>query len=105
VQEHILHIKLMNWLGARDSQREHGVDHGQLDHRTKGLIVVNTRSLDEAMKNPVSLVLLQRTVGVELVLKNPFVGDDVGANGARDKIPGVIGNQGSKLFFHSVVPV
>jgi hypothetical protein len=105
VQEHILHIKLMNWPGARDSQREHGADHGRLDHRTKGLIVVNTRSLDEAMKNPVSLVLLQRTVGVELVLKNPFVGDDVGANGARDKIPGVVGNQGSKLFFHGAVPV
>jgi hypothetical protein len=28
VQEHILHIKLMNRLGAGDDQGEHNVDHG-----------------------------------------------------------------------------
>jgi hypothetical protein len=27
-QEHILHIKLMNQLGVRDNQGEHGVDRG-----------------------------------------------------------------------------
>jgi hypothetical protein len=32
MQEHIIHIKLMNHPGARDSQGEHGVDHGRLDH-------------------------------------------------------------------------
>jgi hypothetical protein len=53
----------------------------------------------------VSLVPLQRTIGVELVLENPFVGDDVGANGARDKIPGVVGDQGNKLFFHGATSV
>jgi hypothetical protein len=34
------------------------------------------------------------------VLKNPLVDDDVGANRARDKIPGVFGDQGGKLVFH-----
>jgi hypothetical protein len=48
------------------------------------------------------LVPLQSVVGVELILENPFVGDNVGANRARDKIPGVVGVQGSKLFFHCV---
>jgi hypothetical protein len=38
------------------------------------------------------------------VLLNPFVSDDVGANRARDKIPGVVGDQGSKPFFHGTVP-
>jgi hypothetical protein len=52
-----------------------------------------------------SLVPFQRAIGVELMLENPFVGDDVGANGARDKISGVVGDQGSKLFFHGVMPV
>jgi hypothetical protein len=39
------------------------------------------------------------------VLENPFVSDDVGANGVRDKILGVVGDQGSKLFFHGVTPI
>jgi hypothetical protein len=39
------------------------------------------------------------------VLKNPLAGDDVGANRARDKISGVVGDQGSKLFFYGVASV
>jgi hypothetical protein len=87
VQEHILHIKLMNRPGAKDGQGEHGADRGRLDHRAEGLIVVDTGSLGEATKDPTSLVPFQRAVGVELVLENLFADDDVGANGARDKIP------------------
>jgi hypothetical protein len=34
------------------------------------------------------------------VLDNPFVGDDIGASGSRNKIIGVVGDQGSKFFFH-----
>jgi hypothetical protein len=57
VQECILDIKLMNRPGARDGQGEHGADHGRLDHRAEGLIVVDAGSLCEAAKNPASLVL------------------------------------------------
>jgi hypothetical protein len=39
------------------------------------------------------------------VLENPLAGDDVGANGARDKILGVVGDQGSKFFFHGTAPI
>jgi hypothetical protein len=39
------------------------------------------------------------------VLENTLVGDDIGANGARDKIPGVVGDQGGKFFFHGAVPI
>jgi hypothetical protein len=95
----------MNRLGAGDDQGEHGADHGRLDHRAKGLIVVDAGSLGEAMNDPGSLVPLQRAVEVELMLKNPFAGDDIIANGARDKIPGVVGDQGIKLFFHDVAPI
>jgi hypothetical protein len=52
-----------------------------------------------------SLVLFQRTVKVELMLENSFVGDDVGANWAWDKISGVVGDQGSKFCFHGAAPV
>jgi fumarylacetoacetate (FAA) hydrolase family protein len=53
------------------------------------------------VKDPTSLLPFRRAIKVELVLENPFVGDDVRANEVRDKIPGVVGDQGSKLFFHS----
>jgi hypothetical protein len=104
MQEHILHIKLMNQPGARDDQGEHGVDRDQLDHRAEGLIVVDARSLGEAVKYPASLVPLQGTIRVELVFENPFSSGNIGANRVRDKIPGVVGDQGSKLFFHGAVP-
>jgi hypothetical protein len=57
------------------------------------------------VKDPASLVPFQRTIGVELVLEDPFVDNDVGSNGARDKILGVVGEQGSKFFFHGAAPV
>jgi hypothetical protein len=60
----------MNRPGAGDGQGEHSADHGRLDHRAEGLIVVDAGSLGEATKDPMSLVL-----------QNPFVGDDIGANG------------------------
>jgi hypothetical protein len=105
VQECIFHIKLVYRPGAGDNQREHGVERGWLDYRAENLIVVDIRSLGEAAKDLASLVPFQRAIRVELVLENPCVGDDVGANRTRDKIPDVVSNQGSKLFFHGAVPV
>jgi hypothetical protein len=105
MQERILHIELVNRPGAGDSQGEHGADRGQLDHRAEGLIVVDTGTLGEATKNPANLVPVQGAVGIEHVHENLLAGDDVGANRTRDKIPSVVGNQGSKLFFHGVTSV
>jgi hypothetical protein len=95
----------MNQPGAEVGQGEHSVDRGQLDHRAEGLIVVDIGSLGEAAKDPTSIVSLQRTVRVELVPENPSIGEDVGANGVRDKVSGVVGDQGRKLFFHGAMPV
>jgi hypothetical protein len=100
MQERILRIKLMNRPGVGDDQGEHCVDHDRLDHRAEGLIVVDARSLDEVMNDPMSLIPFQRAIKVELVLENPFASDEVGANKARDKILGIAGDQDSKLFFH-----
>jgi hypothetical protein len=105
VHDCILHIKLMNRPRAGDVQGEHGADRGRLDHQVEGLIIVDTESLGEATKDPVSLAPFQRAIRVKLVHENPFVSDDIGANGVRDKILGVVGDQGSKLFFHGTTPV
>jgi hypothetical protein len=48
MQEHILHIELVNWLGVGFGQGEHGADHGRLDHRADGRIVVDAGLLGEA---------------------------------------------------------
>jgi hypothetical protein len=53
----------------------------------------------------VCLVPLQRVIGVELVLEEPYAGDDIGANGARDKILDVDGDQGNKFFFQGMTTV
>jgi hypothetical protein len=81
------------------------VNHGRLDHQDESLIIVDDGSLGEAVKDPTSHVPFQRAIGVKLVLENPFAGDDVGANGVRDKILCAVGDQGSKLFFHGMAPV
>jgi hypothetical protein len=105
MQERILHSELVNRPGVGDGQGEHGADHGWLDHRAKGLIIVDARSLGEAVKNPVSHVPVQGDIEIELVHENPLAGDDIGANRMTDKIPGVAGDQGSKLFFHGTTLV
>jgi hypothetical protein len=105
MQEHIFHIKLMNGLGVGNGQGEHHAYHGWLDHQAEGLIVVNTESLGQTTKDPASLVPFQRAVEVELLLEDPFAGDDIGANGSKDKITGVVGDQRSKFFFHGTVLV
>jgi hypothetical protein len=68
------------------------VDSGRLDNRAESLIVVDAGLLREATKNRTSLVPFQDAVRVKLVLKDLFVGDDVGANMTRDKIPSVVGD-------------
>jgi hypothetical protein len=90
---------------VEDDQGEHHADRGRLDHQTEGLIIVDVGSLGEASKDLASLVPFQRDIGVELVLKNPFAGDEAGANGARDKIPIVVGDKGNKFIFHGAAPV
>jgi hypothetical protein len=103
--EHILYIKLMNGPGVGDGQGEHHVERGRLGNRAEGLIIVNVRLMGEGTKDPLSLVPFQRAVIVEFVLKDPFASDNVGANWARDKIPCVVGDQGSKFFFHGTAPI
>jgi hypothetical protein len=68
------------------------VDHGWHDYQAECLIVVDIGSLGEAAKNLASLVPFLGAVRIEFVLENPLIGDDVGANGAMDKIPGVVGD-------------
>jgi len=42
---------------------------------------------------------------MKLVMKNPLAGDDVGAEGTWNKVPRVVGEQGTILLFHRSAPI
>jgi hypothetical protein len=103
VQEGVLDVELVNWLGASEGQREHRADGGRLHNRAEGLIVVNSGALSEAPKNPTSLVPLQGTIGPPLVRPDPLT-DDVGAGRTRYQIPRLVGDE-RRVLLHRPTPV
>jgi hypothetical protein len=60
--------------------------------------------LGELLKDPVRLVSFQCVIRVELVLEDPFAGDDIRGSRLRNEILGVVGYQGIKFFFHCIAP-
>jgi hypothetical protein len=105
VQEGVLDVELVNWPGASEGQREHHADSGRLHNRAEGLIVVDSRALSEAPKNPSSLVSLQGTIGPPLVRPDPLAGEDVGAERTGHQIPRLVGDERRVLLRHRPMPV
>ena len=85
MEKGILHIKLVNRPGARQSQSENHPDGGWLDNWTEGFIVVNAWPLCEPAEDLASFVAVKRTIGLELVAKDPLAGDEVDAGGRGTK--------------------
>lgn len=100
MEEGILDVELVYWPIAGDGKTEDGMDCGGLDDRTKGLVEVDAGTLGKATKNPASLVPIEGAVSMELVLEDLLAGDDVHAGGARNEIPGVVGEKSVVLHFH-----
>lgn len=105
MQEGVLDVQLMYWPAPRDRERENGSYCGGLDNRTEHLVEVDAGSLGEAAKNPACLVAVEGAVGLELVLEQPFAGDDVGLVWSWHKIPRAIGEEGVKLILHHSAPL
>lgn len=57
------------------------------------------------MKDPASFVMLERSIGFEFMLKNPFSIDDVGIGWRRDKITSIVREKCLKLVDHGSVPL
>ena len=66
---------------------------------------IHTRTLSKPSEDLASLVLLEGSVGVELVLEDPLPSDDIGPRRAGHKIPGVVLEQSIMFFHHSCSPV
>jgi hypothetical protein len=82
MEEDILHIELLNRSVMGDSSGKHRAHGGRFHNRTESLIVVDSGALSETPKDPASLVAIKGPVSAELVRKNLFASDDVGALGS-----------------------
>jgi hypothetical protein len=60
--------------------------------------------LSEPSEDPTNLVPVKRASHLELVLKDPLAGDDIGPRRLRSHVPHVVGQQGLVLL-HSTMPV
>jgi hypothetical protein len=60
--------------------------------------------LSEASKDTIGPVLIQSTICLELVTKDPLAGDHVGVRRTLHQVPGVVGQQG-RILLHSMVLV
>ena len=87
MQEGILDIKLMDGPCLRGGNTEHDMDSSGFDHRAEGFIIVHTLTLGEATHHPTCFVACQRTVHVELVVKDPFPRDHIDTCRLRHQRP------------------
>jgi hypothetical protein len=70
VEEGVIDVEMVHRPASRDSQSQHCVDGGRLHHRTESFIVVHIRELGEPPKDSMSLVPIQRTINLEVVLES-----------------------------------
>jgi hypothetical protein len=71
----------------------------------ESLIIIDAGTLCESVKNSVSLVPLKCPVALELVLEYPLIDDNIGAAGAWNQVPSVIGHESGVLFLHNRPPI
>jgi hypothetical protein len=63
---------------------------GELYDRDEGL-VVHSRALGEALKDPTGLLAAKRAIQGQLVVKNPLADNHVGGCWTRHRVPSVVG--------------
>jgi hypothetical protein len=105
VEKSILHVKLVDCLVVGQGEGEYCADGGRLHNRAESPIEVDAGPLSETSKNPPSLVALESSISMKLVLEDPLAGDDVGAGRARNEVPGVVVQESSVFGFHSLVSI
>jgi hypothetical protein len=105
MEEGILHIELLNRPVMGDSSGEHHAHGGRFHNRVESLIVVDSGALSETLKDPTNFVAIEGPVSAELVCKDPFASDDVGALRSWNKVPCPITHQGPVLILHSRAPI
>jgi hypothetical protein len=98
MEEGVLDIELVHSPTRGDIQSRHNLDGDRLDDRVEGLIIVHTGALSEPPEDPTNLVPAKRVICLDLVLKDPLTGDDVGPRRSRNQVPCVVRHQGLVLL-------
>jgi hypothetical protein len=80
------------------------MDGTGLHHRVEGLVIVHLETMGEAPQDPMSLVPIQGAIRLQLLLEDPFPGDNISAKEARHQVPIVVRLQGL-ILLHSVLLV
>jgi hypothetical protein len=62
VEEGILDVELMDRPVLGEGEGEDGTNRGELDNKAEGLVVVHSRALGEAPKDPMGLVAVEGAV-------------------------------------------
>jgi hypothetical protein len=102
VKKGILHVKLVNQLGAGRGDAEYRPYGGRFDDRAEGIVVVDTLALGEASDNPASLVASEGPIGMELVPEDPLPRHDVGARGRRTSCQVLLS---ARAWYSSIIAV
>ena len=105
VEEGVLDVQLVHRPAPGDGEGQHSADDGGLHDGAESLIVVHTGALGEPPEDPTSLVPVQRTICLQLVLKDPLASHHIGSRWSWYQVPGAVGQQGLVLLFHSATPV
>jgi hypothetical protein len=105
VEEGVLDVELSSlpFKGERDGEDD--ADRGRFDNWTKRLVEVNALLLRETTKHPACFVAVEGAIGLQLVVKDPLAGDDVGILRRRHEIPSVVAKESTILLGHSLEPV
>jgi hypothetical protein len=80
VEESILHAELVDRLIPRESKGRDGANYRRLHNGVESLIIIDTETLCEPVKN----IPIKCPVSLELVLEDPLAGDNIGAMGAQN---------------------
>jgi hypothetical protein len=62
MNEGVLDVELMDHPVPVEDEGEDGADGGELDDGAKGLIIVHSGALGEALKDPAGLVAVERAI-------------------------------------------
>jgi hypothetical protein len=104
MEEGILDVELSDRPRAGDREVENKANGGRLDDGAESFVVVNAGTLGVTTNNPARLAPSKGAVGVELMPKDPFTGDDVGSRRARHERPSAVVDEGLVLSSHSGTP-
>lgn len=77
IEESIRDIRLFYVLTKRHGKRENEPDYGWFNYRTKGFKVVNTQTLIKPFCNEVSLITVDNTIKIFLILKQPLIANNI----------------------------